>query len=354
MTASSSALLVASPITPTHQDETLPSFMGASSLMDAKAAKRRQEDEEIRAYLMQLDALRLECERRGLFRRAQACLDRMREVNLRYVKKVEMEVRKVNVGWKKQMMEDNRLELLTFHDMWETKLKDYDEKARRLRRELERQHATEMQSQEELIRLELMERRPRPSKALVELRDDLKKYVHQRMYMDAERAQKTIADREAHELQEFEAYIERKFQDRVRAVSERLQLGQVAVEKRLAMNREELLIQRRNDFETLLRKHYVALHAQEQANALVVARGKDCIRRQVKAYTRDPLKTGLELVHLTEAAMVDKKMDWNANGRQGTSFKACNHRSASSGVSVRRCTPLKGTKTTLSLPPWRE
>ncbi|RNF26673.1 trichoplein, keratin filament binding protein [Trypanosoma conorhini] len=353
MTASSSALPAASPIAPTHPDETLPVPMGASWPMDAKAAKRRQEDDEIRSYLVQLDALRQECEQRGEFRKAQACLDRMREVNLRYVKKIEIEARKVNVGWKRQMLEEQRLELLTFHDMWENKLRDYDEKARQLRRELERQHVMEMQSQDELIRLELMERRPRPSKALVGLRDDLKKYVQQRMYMEAERAQKAIAHREAQELQEFEVEIEKKLQDRLRALSERLRLGQAAVEKRLATNREELLLQRRSDFEKLAKKHSAALHAQEQANALVVARAQDCIRRQAKAYIQDPVKTGLELVHLTETAMVGGNMDWSAEGRQGTSFKACNRRSASRGVSLRRATPLKGT-TTFSRPPWQD
>ncbi|PWV13995.1 hypothetical protein C3747_40g141 [Trypanosoma cruzi] len=351
MTASPTALMAA----PTHPDETLPIFMDDSALMDAKTAKRRQEDDEIRNYLIQLDALRHECEQRGQFRKAQKCLDRMREVNLRYAKKIEMEASKVNVGWRKQMLEEQRLELLTFHDMWENKLKEYDEKAGQLTQEMNRQHAMELQLQEEVIRVELMKRRPRPSKTLVELRDNLRTYVQRRMYMDADRAKKAIHHRESEELREFEADIEKKFQDRLQVASERLRLGRAAVEQRLVVNREELLAQRRDEFSKLVKKHHAALHAQEQANALVVSRARDCIRRQAKAYIKDTFKTGLELVHLTETAMVGGKMDWSADGRQGTSFKKCDHRSVDRGASVRRHrTPLKRTTTALPRPPWQD
>ncbi|ORC93001.1 uncharacterized protein TM35_000023270 [Trypanosoma theileri] len=351
-------------IGPTHPDETIPTSMNNSWLMESEVMRRRQEDDEVRHYLVQLDLLRQECERAGKFRKAQECIDRIREINLRYAKKIEIEARKVNVGWKKKMMEEQQLELLTFHAMWENKMKEYDEGAELLRRGLHRQQTMEMQSEEDVIRLELMEKRPRPSKALVDLQDKLKVYVQQKMYMDADHVTREINRRKREEQENFEKYLERKLRERLHAVAERLRVERMAVEQRLTVNREELLSQRRQDFNILTKKHKAAISAQEQSISLIITKAQDCIHRQVKAYIKDPVKTGLDLIHLSEVALGGggqhrsgsvnrKKIEWGASGREGTSFLSARHRDASSKqFSSIQQSPVRAA--TSIRPPWQD
>ncbi|KEG09198.1 hypothetical protein DQ04_05631030 [Trypanosoma grayi] len=256
------------------------------------------------------------------------------------------------------MMEEQQLELLTFHEMWEDKMKDYDEKADDLLYQLNRQHMMDMQSQEDIIRLGLMEKRLRPSKTLVDLRDELKNFVQQRMYADAEHVQKKIVQREAEELHEFEVEQERKLQERLLAVAERLRVERGAVEQRLAMNREELLAERRQDFDALVKRHSAALRGQEQATALIISRAQDCIHRQVKAYIKDPVKTGLELVHLSETVLGRRSrgdhsaVEWGASGRQGTSWRSSAHRQITERVPSPGQTPLRAV--VAARPPWQD
>ncbi|KAH9582224.1 hypothetical protein LSM04_007887 [Trypanosoma melophagium] len=354
-------------IGPTHPDETISTSMSNSWLMEPENMRRRQEDEEVRSHLVQLDLLRQECERTGKYRKAQECVDRIREINLRYAKKIEIEARKVNVGWKKQMMEEQELEILTFHSMWENKMKEYDEDAELLLRGLHRQQTMEMQSEEDAIRLELMEKRPRPSKTLVELQDKLKAFVQQKMYMDADQVRKEINRRKLEEQEEFEKQLEKKLRERLHAVGEKFRLERMSVEQRLTVNREELLSQRRRDFDTLTKKHKAAISSQEQSISLIITKAQDCIRRQVKAYIKDPVKTGLDLVHLSQVAFGgsgrqrsekknnERRMEWGASGREGTSFLSARHRDGSSKLFFSSSIQQSPARVTTSVrPPWQD
>lgn len=269
MTAISALPADASSILCVPLDEAAPTLVEDSWLAGSEQARCRQGDSEIQNYLMELDGLRRECEWRGQFRIAQACLDRICEVNRRCAKKTEIEARKTNLEWKRQMMEEHRLELFTFHDMWERKMMDYDEKAEKLRRELSHQHAMDMHSEEKAFRLELKGRRLRPSKKLVDLREHLQALLQQQMYTDADRLRRAIHHCEREELRAFGADLEKTLQRHLQTAAERRRVARAAVEQRLMAGREELTARRRHDFDALTRRHRAALRASGDAHRRV-------------------------------------------------------------------------------------
>lgn len=253
------------------------------------------EDDEIRDYLLQLDMLRQECERGGNFLKAQECVNRMREVNLRYAKKVELRSRQANVVTKHKTTQEQKLELLTFSRMWEEKLREYDQRAELLVHDIKKTHTLDYRNQEAELRLHIMNKRPRFSKQVMELRTMLEKYVAQRRYVEAEEVKQKLARQEQMELHLFDDQLANAFEKKAAHLKDQYLLELRAAEQKIAMGREELLGQRQLDFERLMKKHTKNVKEIESQTKLHVAKTQNYVKSQVKALVLDPLKTGMDL-----------------------------------------------------------
>lgn len=263
--------------------------------MSPRARQELAEDEEIRQYLLQLDMLRQDCERTGNFLKAQECVNRMREVNLRYAKKLDLRSRQANVVSKHTATEEQKLELLTFTRMWEEKLREYDQKAELLVFDIKRSHTTEYKNQEAELRLQIMNKRPRFSKKVLDLRAALEKYILQRRYIEAEEAKQQLIRLEQDELALFDDQLAVQFERKASHLKQQYIVELRAAEQKISLGREELLHQRQLDFEKLLKKHSKTVMDIDLNTRLHIAKTKQYIKSQVKALVQDPLKTGLEL-----------------------------------------------------------
>lgn len=272
------------------------SAQGPISLTDAQLQELyRQQDDEVHDYLRQLDELRQECERTGQFVKAQECINKMRDVNLRHAKKLEQRSHQANVDTKARLKEEHKLELLTFSRMWEEKIAQYDQNADQLVAELKGRHTRDFHEQEGILKVQLMNKRPRFSKKVMDLRAFLERCVQQRNYLEAEEIKKKLEVQEQYEIALFDEQLAVTFEKRI-AVLKTQYIGELsAVEQKIKLGREEILAQRQIDFERLLKRHANVFKELDNETKLHIAKARKYIHRQVKAMVHDPLKTGMDL-----------------------------------------------------------
>lgn len=271
---------------------------GASFQYDDSASqglRRRTAEEEIHDYILQLDQLRDHCERTGDFVKAQECINRMRDVNLRHAKRIEVLSHQANVDAKSRLAEEHRLELLTFSRMWEEKLAEFGHHAQSVLNEVKMRHVQDYTQQEGILKVQLMNRRPHFSRAVIELRNQLERTIAQRKYLEAEEIKKKLAQQEQMELASFDDSLAVTFEKKTVALKSQYINELRAVEQKVKVGREELLTQRKIDFERLLARHSNIIKDLDQETKLHIAKTQQYVLRQVKAMVHDPVKTGLDL-----------------------------------------------------------
>ena len=253
-----------------------------------------QEDLEIQQYLNELDTLRQECEQRGNFLAAQDCLNRMREVNLRQAKRLEALSRLANADTRNAMTEDHTYELLTFNRMWEEKFAEFQSKADEVITNLKASHMTDYANQEGQLRMKLMNKRPRFSKTVVELRAYLEKMVQQRKYLAAEESKRKLVVLEKEELAEFDRHLTSTFDHKCQGLKRQYINELRVVEKKIKSGRDELETQKKADLNRLLKRHQNSIKELDNDTQLHVAKTKKYLERQVTAIATDPVKTGAD------------------------------------------------------------
>jgi arsenate reductase-like glutaredoxin family protein len=252
-------------------------------------------NQQVHDYLLQLDQLRQDSERIGDFIKAQECINRMRDCNLRYAKRIEEESRKTNSETRGELAERHRLELLNFSRMWEDKLNEFERQAEAVLGEVMERHRMDYADQEGILKVQLMNKRPRFSRDVIQLRALMERCVTQRKYLEAEDLRKKLIALEQREIDEFDDNLAHTFEKRTRAMKQQYTNERKAVEQKIKLGREELLSQRKIDFERLLRRHENAFRELDQETKLSIAKTHKYVERQVKALVRDPIKTGMDL-----------------------------------------------------------
>lgn len=251
--------------------------------------------DEVHQYLEQLDSLRQECERRGDFLKAHECVNRMREVNLRFARRLEKKSHQANVDTKVALAEDHKQELLTFSRLWEDKLRDFDDQADRVLMDLKAKHAEDYRGQEGILKVQLMNKRPRFSRQVVELRTHMERCVSQRDYLGAEEAKKQLVRLEQFEVAAFDDSLAATFDRRTASLKQQYVNEMRAVEQKIAVGREELLAARAVEFDKMTRRHDNVFRELDTETKLHISKTRQYIQRQVKAMVHDPVKTGMEL-----------------------------------------------------------
>jgi hypothetical protein len=251
--------------------------------------------DEVQAYLAQVDALRQECERRGDFKRAQECVERMRDVNVRYARRVESLSQRSNKAEKDRILEEHRGELMGFERMWEDKMTEFNAQARRVLDDLFARHNMDYASQEGLLKIHLMNRRPRFSRKVHETRDALERAIAQRKYLDADTLKKKLVALEQREVEEFDQTLADEFDRRTKSMKSQYVNEVNAVQQRIEAGRAELENQKRQEHERIQRRHSNLLTEMNQEVKLQASKTKKYIERQVQALILDPVKTTVEL-----------------------------------------------------------
>lgn len=283
-------------ITPAMEASTFSAAMQSHAPPETGRSKPlRTPDEEIADYLAQLDLLRQDSERKGDFLKAQQCVNRMREVNLRYAKRIEQTAHQANKDARERLAEEHKLEIATFTRMWEDKLTEYDLNAEKVISEMKAKHIEDYARQEGILKVQIMNRRPRFSKTVMDLRDALERMIQQRQYLEAEELKQKLAAQERFELESFDDGLAGVFEKRTQTLKVQYVNEMRAVEQKIKMGREELLSQRKIDFERLLKRHANVIKELDQETKLHISKTRQYVLRQVKALVHDPVKTGVDL-----------------------------------------------------------
>ena len=249
------------------------------------------EQEHIREVLLELDAQRQQCEREGRFYEAQECLNKMRDINMQQGKKVERAARSVNAQEKQDITERQRLELLTFTKLWEEKLEEYERQAKAIITHVKNRQNSEYKEQEDIIKIQLMNKRPRFSKQVLKMREELERMVRQKKYLDAENIKRNLKPLEDEEIKRFDEQLSLSFAKKTQLLKQQYRNEINALKQRIKLGREELLSQRKADFERLLQRHANVSKELDQKTRLHVSRTRDYVQRQMQALINAPTKT---------------------------------------------------------------
>jgi len=179
--------------------------------------------------------------------------------------------------------------------MWEDKLYEYDQQAQHVLDDLKVRHVREYEEQESILKVHLMNKRPRFSAQVVQQRSLLERCIQQRRYLEAEDIKKKLAAMEKQEISSFDSQLSSTFEKRVVVLKQQFLNEIKAVEQKVKLGREELLAQRKTDFEKLVRRHANVLRELDQDTKLHIAKTRQYVHRQVKALIKDPVKSGLDL-----------------------------------------------------------
>lgn len=271
--------------------------------------------DEVEQYLAEVDRLRAECERRGDFKRAQECVERMREVNVRYARRVEALSQRSNKHERAAIVEEQRGEIMAFERMWEDKMAEYEAACTRTLNDLLRKHNTDYASQEGLLKIHLMNRRPRFSRKVHETRDALERAIAQRKYIDADVLKKKLVGMEQKEVKEFDDTLADEFDRRTKSMKNQYVNEVNAVQQRIAAGRAELENQKRHEHEKILRRHGNIVTEMNNEAKLQASKTKKFIERQVQALILDPVKTTVELRSVHESTADQKNRPTRAAAR---------------------------------------
>ncbi|KAJ9470160.1 hypothetical protein DIPPA_32756 [Diplonema papillatum] len=250
-----------------------------------------QEQARMQDMLIELDEQRQQCEREGKFFQAQECLNRMRDLNLKQGKKVERMARSVNAQEKQDVTERQRLELLTFTKLWEEKLEEYERQAKEIVAHVKNRQNSEYKEQEDIVKIQLMNKRPRFSKQVLQMREELERMVRQKKYLDAEAIKRNLKPLEEEEVKRFDEQLSVTFAKKTQLLKQQYRNEINALKQRIKLGREELLGQRKTDFERLLQRHANVSKELDLKTRLHVSRTRDYVQRQMQALVNAPTKT---------------------------------------------------------------
>eukprot|EP01059_Diplonema_ambulator_P003282 TRINITY_DN12968_c0_g1_i1.p1 TRINITY_DN12968_c0_g1~~TRINITY_DN12968_c0_g1_i1.p1 ORF type:complete len:267 (+),score=85.87 TRINITY_DN12968_c0_g1_i1:117-917(+) len=252
------------------------------------------EQAKVHEQLVELDIQRQQCEREGRFRDAQECLNRMRDINLRQGKKVERQARSVNAQDKQDITERQRLEMLTFTKMWEEKLEEYERQAKEIITHVKNRQNSEYKEQEDIIKIQLMNKRPRFSKQVLQMREELERMVRQKEYLNAENIKRNLQPIEEEEVKRFDEQLSNTFAKKTELLKKQYRNEINALKQRIKLGREELLAHRKQDFERLLQRHANVSKELDQKTRLHISRTREYVQKQMQAMINAPTKTLLD------------------------------------------------------------
>ena len=263
--------------------------------------------DEVQSYLAQVDRLRQDCERRGDFKRAQECVERMRDVNIRYARRVAALSQRSNKHVKDRIADEQRGEVMAFERMWADKMTEYNAQARRVLDDLFARHNMDYASQEGLLKIHIMNRRPRFSRKVHDVRDALERAIAQRKYVEADDLKKRLVALEQKEVADFDDMLAEEFERRTKSMKNQYVNEVNAVQQRIEAGRSELENQKRHEAQKIARRHGNVLSEMEQEAKLQSSKTKQYVERQVQALILDPVKTSIELRSIHESTADAKK-----------------------------------------------
>ncbi len=132
---------------------------------------------------------------------------------------------------------------------------EYDDQAKEIiRQTIERQN-WEKKEAETTVRNSVLHKKPKFSKKVLDMRVVLKKLVQKMEYNEAEIVRKDLAVMELQEMEAFQHQLESLIQSKLKVNVQKSQQEIESLKQRIKQGRNELLAQRKQDWERLVQYH---------------------------------------------------------------------------------------------------
>lgn len=201
----------------------------------------------------------------------------------------------------KATREKYRTTMFNFTTMWEEKIQDYEVKAQQAVEDLQRRQQQRFEEEENAMRNELAQRKPRYSVATFRKREEFDLLLHNKYYKEADRLQRELQAQERRDEQRIEESLNQTLAARTKILRAQQEKSMESLKQRIAMGRDDLIAQRRGDYYLLLQKHANESGALSQREKIQTAIQKSSFRRSYSAKMAHS-SPRLVLDHLTRLA----------------------------------------------------
>mmetsp|Transcript_43375 Transcript_43375/g.114225 ORF Transcript_43375/g.114225 Transcript_43375/m.114225 type:complete len:380 (-) Transcript_43375:447-1586(-) len=216
-------------------------------------------------HLEQLERKRAECEGHGLYEEAELAKVQISELKVQEEGRRCEELHSQQMATRLGVDEAHMNELHEFHDVWDRKVAEYEDHARKLQAMLAERHLREHEAYLDKLEREVEPRAPRWSRHLLNLRRVQETLAKQKRYSEAAVKKGLADDMEASEQVLWKDKRDMKIQSLSDQFLTKQELEAKGLEKRIHSGREEQKHSRASELERLLlRYHNVKTQLQSQ------------------------------------------------------------------------------------------
>eukprot|EP00762_Andalucia_godoyi_P006805 ANDGO_00912.mRNA.1 hypothetical protein (macronuclear) len=237
-----------------------------------------------------------ESEQAGKFIDAQSAITRLKEVRIGIVK-LQQEI--LSLEYDKKMGElrsKQQEEVAAFLAAWDRKMRDFDcqserileaakERLRAEYEEIEKQHVHRSESEAQT---------PRYSGKILSMKKSLELLVRNRDYLGAENMRRCILEAEKQELARNSASNKDALQRKMSAIVLKQKTEMKALAQRIKIGKDDLLKQRRDELDRLLKSHQIVLQEIESAKKVGEAKTAIVLDRQGHAVATTPRRLAFD------------------------------------------------------------
>jgi hypothetical protein len=238
------------------------------------------EDSAVQDFLAILEEHRKNCENEGKYVEAEIARNRLAELQLHEENRRREAMRSRQIAERLGVEEAHMLEFQQFNQIWDSKMKDYEEHSASLIANLKARHKAELQEfQEKLISKPL---KPKFSKELLNLRKIQGHLAKQKDYAEAHKMKLKANSLEGWELEKQQNQRQQQMFKKEAKFKHKQQQEVRALKKRITSGRQTQKRQRQFDLERLLQRYQNVKQELEQQQNLERIRAEKFFKRTFK------------------------------------------------------------------------
>jgi len=236
----------------------------------------------------------MEFEEQGKYKRAQLIHDKLRQLSLLEGHKIADQVQNNHQKMQHELVNQQSVEVDTFESVWDMKLDEYDRKAKEILMATMDRQRWEQKETEQHIRAQLMMRKPKFSKQVLQMKHVLQQLVKRKQYQEAEAMRNQIKPLELKEMEGFQNEQEDTLARKMQFVHKQHEQELNALKQRIQQGKNELLSQRRQDWKRLSQHHTNMLTEVTQKQKRILSNTKKIISTHSTVLLSSPAKCNVD------------------------------------------------------------
>lgn len=249
---------------------------------------------QIQETKAKLEAQRMEYEEQGKFKKAQLIHDKLRQLALLEGNKITDQVQNNHQKMKSELVNQQTVEVDTFESVWDMKLEEYDRKAKEILLATMDRQRFEQKETEQHIRAQLMMKKPKFSKQVLQMKHILKQLIKRKQYQEAESIRNQIKPLELREMEVFQREQEASLAKKMQFIQKQHEQELGALKQRIQQGKNELLAQRRQDWNRLSQHHTNMLTEVSHKQKRILSNTKKIISTHSNVLLNSPGKCNVD------------------------------------------------------------